>query len=296
MTYEQVYSIPKRCFIKLSSMKKKEREKSIEKYVTNTYHTFHAKDVAEFVVKDLEEQYPVWFIRKFMKRWMNLSYKKIKPRPNNIDLMKLDFIRSLFAVKLANSIDEQTLIINLDQSSINRNIKTNRSWGLRGAEIEWKNSNFVRSTSMWMAILSNGAWYWLLTNETITSDKIILFLNQLSVWINNKSSFGFSDVLLILDNWSIQKSSEVKKLMVKLNWVVMYLPVYTQIYAPIENWFGLIKTHMKNENKSDGIKINLKQNFDKIFCALKSIKSQTIKNLFAYLFSRIREKLTNLSQ
>ena len=66
--------------------------------------------------------------------------------------MKLDFIRSLFAVKLTKSIDEQTLIINLDISSINRNIKTNRSWGLRDAEIDWKNWNFVGSTSMWMVI------------------------------------------------------------------------------------------------------------------------------------------------
>ena len=53
-------------------MKEKELKKSIEKYVTNTYHTFHAKDVSEFVVKDIEEQYHVWFIQKFMKRWMNL--------------------------------------------------------------------------------------------------------------------------------------------------------------------------------------------------------------------------------
>ena len=123
-----------------------------------------------------------------------------------------------------------------------------------------------------------------------------LAFESIICWIKNKSSFGFSDVLLVLNNWSIQKSSDVENLKVNLKWRVMHLPVYSPIYAPIENWFGLIKTHMKNENNSDSIKKNLKQNYDKIFYALKSIKSQTIKNLFANLFSRIREKLTNLSQ
>ena len=57
---------------------------------------------------------------------MRLSYKKTKPRPNNVDLAKLDFIRSLFAVKLAKSFTEETLLIYIDQSSFNRIIKTNR--------------------------------------------------------------------------------------------------------------------------------------------------------------------------
>ena len=75
----------------------------------------------------------------------------------------------------------------------------------------------------------------------------------------------------------------------KLNWKIMYLPVYSPIYAPIENCFGLIKHHMKNMHKLENIKINLKQNYDIIYDALKPIKSQTVKNLFANLFSRIKE-------
>ena len=85
------------------------------------------EDVIEFIAKVLEEKYPIYFMRKFMKIQMNLSCKRIKPRPNNVDLVKLDLIRLLFAVKLAKSLNEETLIINLDRSSINQNIKTNRS-------------------------------------------------------------------------------------------------------------------------------------------------------------------------
>ena len=48
---------------------------------------------------------------------------------------------------------------------------------------------------------------------------------------------------------------------------------------------------MKDMYKSENIKTNLKQNYNEVYNALKLIKSQTIKNLF----SRIREKLANLS-
>ena len=85
------------------------------------------EDVIEFKANVLKEQYPIYFMPKFMKIQMNLSCKRIKSWPNNVDLVKLDLIRLLFAVKLAKSLNEETLIINLDQSSINQNIKANRS-------------------------------------------------------------------------------------------------------------------------------------------------------------------------
>ena len=52
---------------------------------------------------------------------------------------------------------------------------------------------------------------------------------------------------------------------------------------------------MKYMHKSENIKTNLKKKYNKIYNALKLIKSRTIKNLSTNLFSRIREKLANLS-
>ena len=76
----------------------------------------------------------------------------------------------MFAVTIAKALSETTLLINMDQSSINRNMRSNRSWGFKGVEIESKNTNFYGSVSIWMAILSNGGWFWLLTSETINSE------------------------------------------------------------------------------------------------------------------------------
>ena len=103
--------------------------KTINDFLENTKHAFIVKDVADHANKELNENYPEHFIRKIMKNKLNLSYKKVKPRPNNIDMNKLKLIRALFAFKFAKLLNEDTLIINIDQSSINRHIKSNRSWG-----------------------------------------------------------------------------------------------------------------------------------------------------------------------
>ena len=62
-----------------------------------------------------------------MKDELNLSYKKIKSRPNNADFSKIRSARILFAIEFAKVINKNTLILNLDESSINRSIKNDYS-------------------------------------------------------------------------------------------------------------------------------------------------------------------------
>ena len=82
-------------------------------------------------------------------------------------------------------------------------MRSNRSWGFKGVEIESKNTNFSGSVSIWMAILPNGSWFWLLTSETINSEKIVLFINRLAKWLKDNDSFFYSEAILKLDNFSI---------------------------------------------------------------------------------------------
>ena len=56
---------------------------------------------------------------------------KVKHRQNNIDLIKINSIKLLFAFKFAKAIEETTQSININQSSINQHMKVNRSWGFK---------------------------------------------------------------------------------------------------------------------------------------------------------------------
>ena len=82
-----------------------------------------------------------------MKIDLNMSYKRVKSRPINFNLKKINNIKSLFAVKYLKEVSTETLMINVDESSLNREIKSNYSWSIKGKSIETKNISFTGSIS-----------------------------------------------------------------------------------------------------------------------------------------------------
>ena len=62
-----------------------------------------------------------------MRNKTNLRYKKIKSRLSNVNFMIIGSTRRLFAVMFSKAINDNTLVINIDESFINRNLKTKYS-------------------------------------------------------------------------------------------------------------------------------------------------------------------------
>ena len=62
----------------------------------------------------MNAEYSVNLIRKFLKTQLNMSFKRVKSRPNNVSLQKIHMIRRLYAVKLSKSISNNTLLVNID--------------------------------------------------------------------------------------------------------------------------------------------------------------------------------------
>ena len=114
----------------------------IYKYYEVSSFTFNAEDVANFVNSSLNKDYPTYFIRDFMKTHANFSFKQVKSRPSSMDLEKLKYVRILFKVEFLKQVTSDTLIINIDESSINRHIKPNCSWSFKGLISEVINSSY----------------------------------------------------------------------------------------------------------------------------------------------------------
>ena len=260
----------------------------ISEFIKNQEYTFTSNDVARYVNSALNSSYSSTIIRKLMKDELNLSYKKIKSRPNNVDFSKIRSARILFAIKFAKFINKNTLILNLDESSINRSIKNDYSWSLKGISKEAKNAPFVGSAWIISCILSNGNWISLITNNTVNSIKFVVFLENLKQWLRNNNNFNYSDVLLLLDNWSIHKSRESIKKLKKINAKILYLPPYSPNFAPVEEFFGIMKMKIKKQWIEEVVKLNTKANYDKIVKSLKAIKSISIRKMFKNLYSQIK--------
>ena len=63
--------------------------------------------------------------QKINAKSLKLTYKIIKPQPNNIDVSKILSARVLFMIKFTQEVTIETLVTINDESSNNINIKNN---------------------------------------------------------------------------------------------------------------------------------------------------------------------------
>ena len=56
--------------------------------------------------------------------------------------------------------------------------------------------------------------------------------------------FGYSRVIIILDNCAVHKSKTTKSAFQKMPYSVLYLLAYNPDFAPVEMWFGIIKQNL----------------------------------------------------
>ena len=157
---------------KIYGNQKKILIKSIKEYVLNAKSRLTVLEVTSSINQKLNTSYQVNLIRMIMKNEANISFKRVKSRPRNIDLKKINSTWNLFAINFSKMILEKSLLTNIDESSINRSVKNAYSWRVIGHPIECQTSALAGSASMIMAILSNGSWMTLVTSETIDSNNL----------------------------------------------------------------------------------------------------------------------------
>lgn len=87
---------------------------------------------------------------------MKLSYKKGWKRRIDIDKNKLSYIRYLYSIRMAKHINEDFLMVNIDETSLNRGVLNQISCLKIGSNYEFFNQKFKDSLSHISATSSNG--------------------------------------------------------------------------------------------------------------------------------------------
>ena len=254
--------------------------KSETPYITN--------DVKQHICKTTCREYPLMLIRKLMKIDANLSYKRCKSRPTSINLSKVKASRILFAAYFVDMLRNDTLIVNVDEATISRSLKIEYSWSIKGKSTEFKNAPFSGSVKVIMAILSNGFWFAMLTQSNIDSEVFIEFLDLINQWIRRNCLFGYSKIIMTLDNCPCHQSKKTKKFMEKLGYKILFLPPYSPQLSPIEGVFGVLKHRLKMKYRFSAINLSSKINHDKVFNALKTFDSSQIRAYFKNFYQWIR--------
>ena len=93
-----------------------------------------AKEVWTFVFKETGIRLPIHFVGRYMKESLKLTYKIGKSRPVLYDYDKSMLIKSYFSIKMAKSLSQIDVIINIDEFWFSRTTVAKRSWLRRGMD------------------------------------------------------------------------------------------------------------------------------------------------------------------
>ena len=96
-------------------------------------------------------------------------------------------------------------------------------------------------------------------------------------WIIKNKIFKFSETLILLDNWFINKIKLSKESLLKINAKVLYLVADSLDLVPIKMRIRKLKRRIRETWGNEHTKLNSKQSYIKAVDALKKIKYVTIK-------------------
>ena len=169
----------------------------IHKFHNNCKAPYTSGEVLEYIHNKAGIELKPHQVRKLMKDSCNMSFKRVWSRPFSMNWVKINQARINYSATLATKLDFHTVLCNIDECWINRNTRSNYSWGLRSKTIEWKNITLVGRISWIMAIFSNGAWMALTTQNSIDSILFFQFLIVLCNWVEKSDMFPEKEVLMI---------------------------------------------------------------------------------------------------
>ena len=139
------------------------------------------------------------------------------------------------------------IILNMDETSLSRNLKVEYSWAIRRKPNWIRNTRFTNSANLISTITSDR---WSLTSvhsDTINSKAILSYLYSLMGYITKNTPYDLSNCLLVLDNCPIHQAKVVLNFLQSTRINVTFLPAYTPELAPVEQMFRSFK---KREEKS----------------------------------------------
>ena len=171
--------------------------------------------------------------------------------PSHVDFDIFEIKRAINRINLLQIIEATDLVINIDEWTISRNTHQKYSWSLKRKKAEMRSIIFDKSVSLISGISSEGWSFTHLHKSTIDSSKFKEFLVDLKKFILTKWKIKGRRAVIILDNASSHKAKIWVMYMNENFDAVLFLPQYTPQYAPVENFFSVLKKQLmiKDEMK-----------------------------------------------
>ena len=145
-------------------------------------------------------------------------------------------------------IAEENLVY-IDESGIDHQILKENCWAKKGRKVIGERSGKHRErTSVIAALNGDEIKAPIRFSGTANTDLFLYWVEEVLVGTLKKGQ------TVIMDNCSIHKSPKVREKIEKAGCFLMYLPPYSPDLNPIENYWAVMKNHIKkNRHKFDNI-------------------------------------------
>ena len=193
----------------------------------NRHNPFNWVNIQQHLNDKVSIMIPLPAIRKFLKNEMRYSFKRSAPRPASLNMERHDLLKTLFSAKIAKEMDKFDLIINVDESTLNRGIVEHYSWSPIGVPTPTKSIIFNKSVSVIAAITTEGLSFWCVRVGTTDSSIFIDYIKDLLKFIEIHSQLKQEKMWIILDNARYHTSLISVNYLRDIEAHVYYLPAYS---------------------------------------------------------------------
>ena len=199
------------------------------------------------------------------------------------------YLWSIFSSRILSAVYEKRLIVNIDESSYNRSVKSNYSWLPIGCSSPILNTNCTGRTTIILGLFSNGHWLWMSVNGTTKAKHFWIFLQLLHKFIENCWEEQVDTIKVVFDNARIHLTDGVKKLWTYLKLEINTLPAYTPQLAPVETVFGISKRQILKQSSGKPINFGKPSGKRAVMDSLKSLSVEIWIKIWAR-FIRIAKR------
>ena len=244
----------------------RDAEFALRNFVKPPTTSVSLRKIQRQIQEDTKEWYSIHTLRRFLKEKLKYRYKKGSSRPIKYRANRAQSAKSLFWSELLLMILRGETIINVDESSFDRSIRSNYSWLPRGADSSIINDRVKGKATLILGTWNTGEWIGVVIIGTVDSIKFCIFMKLLELIVKAVYSNDDKMLTVLIDNAKTHTSKLTRKIISKLAFKTRYLAPYWPEVAPVEQAFGLVKSKLRaynpdsevNFDKQSGAKIILK--------------------------------------
>ena len=221
------------------------------------------------------------------------SYKRGASRTPKSKSKSSMYLQAAFSCWLLQSIYEDCMIVNIDESSFSRSVKWMYSWLPKSKTSGIINTLFKGRTTLILALLTNGHWISMTIDETAKSEDFCLFLCVLKNFIEKWFMRTYSAIKLTFDNATVHLTKQCKEVWNTIGFEILTLPQYWPHLAPAELVFGMIKQKLRNQRNNEVIDFSKSDGKLVLATALDTLDPLKSKNLWMKTIAEARNCILN---